>query len=78
MVAVRPSEASEVDRGEEGAKGSSHLLARIIGRQRVVSQLGTKHDGNGALGVLGEERLRVGLAVDEAEVRAISGVLTTG
>jgi hypothetical protein len=41
LATVGSGEFVEIDRGQEGAKGSRHLLASIICRQRIVVDLST-------------------------------------
>ena len=74
-MAIRLGEAVQIDGGYEGADSSDHLSAGHLRRKSRVDRLSLEQNGNRALGVLREESLRGGLALNESEVCAVARVL---
>ena len=78
IVTVWLGETIQIDGGHKGTDGSDHLLTGYVRRKGGVDRLSLDENRDGALRVLGEERVRTGLAVDEAEVSAFARVFSAG
>ena len=75
LMAIRLGETIDVNGGYKTTDGGNHLLTG--NRRRKCGVYGFRLDQNRdrALRIVGEESVRGGFAIDEAEVGAVAGVL---